>query len=119
MGLKLYNLGFTEKSQRPETRPYLELNCRSFPVVPGIPVTRCWIRNNGERAGIDLPRFAMPAAELTQTAGKLEKLIKANFNTLLLELQHGRDDIIKCALAEAARHVGSVSILSTIFLKQH
>jgi hypothetical protein len=59
----------------------------------------------------------MPAAELTQTAGKLEKLIKANFNTFLLELQHGRDDIIKCALAEAGRHVGSVSILSTIFLE--
>ncbi|KAL2038863.1 hypothetical protein N7G274_008385 [Stereocaulon virgatum] len=111
VGLKLYNLGFTETSQKPETRPYLELNCRQFPVVPGIPVTRRWRRDNGERAGIDLPRYAMPAAELTQTAGKIEKLIKAHFKTLLLELQHGRNDIIRCALAEAARHVGSCDAL--------
>ena len=68
--------------------------------------------------GIDLPRYALPPKERTRTASNLEKAIKSNRETLLLELRYGRDDIINCVLEEAARHFGRVSIPYLVFTKK-
>lgn len=62
------------------------------------------------RRKVDLPRYALPTKERNQTAKKLEAAIGSRRETLLLELQCGRDEIISCVLAEAAKHFGSVSI---------
>ena len=63
-----------------------------------------------KRTGIDLPRYALPTKERTPTRSKLEAAIRSSRETLLLELQCGRDEIIKCILAEAAKHFSRVSI---------
>ena len=62
------------------------------------------------RKGIELPRYALPTNERSRTEAKLEDAIKSNREVLLRELQCGRDEIINCGLAEAAKQFGRVSI---------
>ena len=59
---------------------------------------------------INLPRYALPTNERTLTAKKLDAAIKSSREVLLRELQCGRDEIVSCGLAEAAKHFGRVSI---------
>ena len=66
--------------------------------------------SGGKRVGIELPRYAIPPKERTQTARKLAAAIKLNRETLLLELQYGRDEIVNCILEEAVKHSSRVSV---------
>ena len=107
--ITLYNAGFADWPQPPEQRPSLEVILREFLPIPGIPVTTSWM-DGCTRTAIDLPRYAIPTKERNQTAKKLEAAIGSRRETLLLELPCGRDEIISCVLAEAAKHFGRVSI---------
>ena len=107
--ITLYNVGFAEWPQQKEQRPNLEVILREFHPIPGIPVTTSWM-SGGKRVGIELPRYAIPPKERTQTARKLAAAIKLNRETLLLELQYGRDEIVNCILEEAVKHSSRVSV---------
>ena len=117
--ITLYNIGFAEESQQPEQRPRLEVILREFDANPAIPVKTSWIDDcTRTRRGIELPRYALPTNERTRTQEKLEAAIKSSHEVLLLELQCGRDEIINCGLAEAARHFGRVSISYLVSTKK-
>ena len=107
--ITLYNVGFAEGLQRSEQRPQLQVTLREFRNIPGIPVTTMWM-DGYTRMGIDLPRYALPTNERRPTATKLDEAIKSSREVLLRELQCGRDEIIICGLAEAAKHFSRVSI---------
>ena len=107
--ITLYNVGFAEWPQQKEQRPSLEVILREFRPIPGIPVMTSWMCG-GKRVGIELPRYAIPPKERTQTARKLEAAIRSSRETLLLELQCGRDEIVNCILEEAPKHSSRVSI---------
>ena len=109
----MYNVGFAEGPQQQEPRPRLEVVLREFGAIPGIPVRTSWM-DGRTRTGIDLPRYALPTNERRRTQEKLEAAIKSSRELLLLELQCGRDEIINCGLAEAAKHFGRVSVSSLV-----
>lgn len=117
--ITLYNVGFAEGLQQQEHRPRLEVTLREFAEIPGIPVRTSWIDSRTRtRTGIDLPRYALPPNERNPTQTKLETAIKSSRKILLSELQCGRDEIINCGLAEAARHFGRVSMSYLVFAKK-
>ena len=107
--ITLYNVGFAERPGQQEQRPRLDVVLREFHAIPGIPVRTSWM-DGSTRKGIDTPRYAIPTNERTRTAEKLDAAIRSSRETLLVELQCGRDEIISCGLAEAAKHFGCVSI---------
>ena len=115
--ITLYNVGFAEGPQQQEQRPRLEVILREFAVIPGIPVRTSWM-DGCTRTGIDLPRYALPTNERKRTEKKLEAAIKSSREVLLRELQCGRDEIINCGLAEAARHFGRVSTFYLVSAKE-
>lgn len=115
--ITLYNVGFAEGPQRQEQRPQLQVTLREFRPIPGIPERMSWM-DGCTRMKIDLPRYALPPKERTRTEGKLEAAIKSSRDVLLPELQCGRDEIINCGLAEAAKHFGQVSISYLVSAKR-
>lgn len=115
--ITLYNVGFAKGPQQQEQRPRLEVTLREFAAIPGIPVRTSWI-DGCTRRGIELPRYALPTNERRPTEAKLEAAIKSSREVLLPELQCGRDEIINCGLAEAAKHFGRVSISYLVYMKK-
>lgn len=82
--------------------------CRKFRTLDGDPLAKSWISGGCNRE-VQLPAYAMPAAHQKDLNDSLDNLISTHYDKLLAELQYGQDTIVCRTLAEAARHVDTVS----------